>query len=258
MGAYGFLFSQLVRRELRQKYQGSTLGVLWYIVNPLVLMGAYTLMFGYVFKVQSKPDYPVFVMVGIAVWTFFQQSVLAAAESLINQGALVRKAAFPRETIPAASVAVQLVTLVVIVVALTIVAIVVKTGIHLALVMLPVLIVLLACFVLGFTLVIAPLHAYFRDTAPVLTALLLPWFFLTPTFFEPDSIHYVQQHPVLRTLLDWVNPVAPFIESLRSVIYGGHFPSAGRLIYAVVVGLGTLAVGVLAFRGMSGELAVVV
>src|SRR5436309_3062748 len=103
---YRFLFEQMVRRELRQKYKGSALGVLWYVINPLVLMGAYTLMFGVIFKNQQIPDYPIFLMVGLIVWTFFSQSMLAAAPSLIDQSSLVRKARFPRETIPASYVTV--------------------------------------------------------------------------------------------------------------------------------------------------------
>ena len=66
---YRFLFAQLVRRELRQKYQGSGLGVVWYLINPLVLMGAYYLMFGVLFKVtDGHHDYPLFLMVGLVVW----------------------------------------------------------------------------------------------------------------------------------------------------------------------------------------------
>ena len=84
--------------------------MLWYLINPLVLLGAYTLMFGHVFQIQNHPDFPLFLMIGLMVWTFFQQSLLAAAESLIDQGSLIRKARFPREAIPGASVAVQLVT----------------------------------------------------------------------------------------------------------------------------------------------------
>lgn len=91
-----YLFQQLVRRELRRKYKGSSLGVLWYVINPLVLMGAYTLMFGHVFKLQTIPDFPIFLMIGLVVWTVFQQSLLAAAESLIDQGGLVRKARIER------------------------------------------------------------------------------------------------------------------------------------------------------------------
>ena len=79
MTAYRYLFSQLVSRELRRKYKGSSLGVVWYVVNPLVLMGAYTLMFGYVLKVPHTHDFPLFLMIGIVVWTFFQQSLIASA-----------------------------------------------------------------------------------------------------------------------------------------------------------------------------------
>jgi ABC-type polysaccharide/polyol phosphate export permease len=79
--AYRYLFEQLVRRELRQKYKGSALGVAWYLINPLVLMGAYYLMFGLIFKLDTIEDYPLFLMVGLVVWIFFSQSVLSAAPS---------------------------------------------------------------------------------------------------------------------------------------------------------------------------------
>jgi lipopolysaccharide transport system permease protein len=110
VSGHRYLFAQLVRRELRRKYKGSSLGVLWYLINPLVLLGAYTLMFGHVFRLQHFADYPIFLMAGLMAWTFFAQSLLAAAESLIDQGGIVRRARFPRETIPAAAVTVQLAT----------------------------------------------------------------------------------------------------------------------------------------------------
>src|SRR2546423_10859602 len=65
---YRYLFSQLVRRELRQKYKGSALGVLWYFVNPLVLMALYGLMLRSVLKAVSYPDYPIFILAGLVVW----------------------------------------------------------------------------------------------------------------------------------------------------------------------------------------------
>ena len=107
--AHRFLFEQLVRRELRQKYQGSALGLAYYLVNPLVLMGAYYLMFGVVFKLAPQEDFPLFLMVGLVVWIFFSQSLLAASSSLVDHASLVGTVRFPRETIPASVVATQLV-----------------------------------------------------------------------------------------------------------------------------------------------------
>jgi ABC-type polysaccharide/polyol phosphate export permease len=68
----------------------------------------------------------------------------------------------------------------------------------------------------------------------------------------------VQQHAVVGTLLEWVNPVAPFIEALRSVLYYGTAPQWGRIVYAVAAAAVALALGSLIFRRMEGELAVVV
>jgi lipopolysaccharide transport system permease protein len=257
---YGFLFSQLVRRELRQKYQGSTLGVLWYVVNPLVLMGAYTLLFGFVFKLQQIADFPLFLMVGLVVWTFFQTSLLSAAESLIQQGALIRKASFPRQAIPAATVTVQLVTMTVVLALVSVVTVPIRDSFGPQLLLVPLLVALLFCFVLGLALVVAVLHAYFRDVAPVLAAVLLPWFFLSPIFFRPygDGVPYVRHHPLVGTLLNWVNPLAPFIEGLRSILYWGTGPGWGRVLYATVAAGLSLGLGGALFRRMQGELAVVV
>jgi ABC-type polysaccharide/polyol phosphate export permease len=256
--AYRYLFEQMVRRELRQKYRGSALGVLWYVINPLVLMGAYYLMFGVIFKAASEPDYPLFLLVGLIVWVFFSQAVLSAAPSLLDHGALVRKARFPRETIPGAVVTVQLVTFAAVLLLLLPVAIGVRGKASASLLLLPVLVALLFAFVLGCSLVVAILHAYFRDVAPVVAAALLPWFFISPIFFEPGQVPFVQRHAFVGTLIEWFNPVAPFIEGLRRVVYDGAGPGMGRLGYAAAAAVVALGAGWLAFRRGDGELAVVV
>jgi homopolymeric O-antigen transport system permease protein len=257
VAAYRYLFSQLVRRELRRKYKGSTLGVVWYVINPLVLMGAYTFMFGLVLHVQTIKAFPIFVMAGLVVWTFFQQSLTFSAESLIEQGALVRKARFPRETIPAATVAVQLITLAALLVVVTPIALAVRGTFGPDLLLLPVVVVLLFAFVLGCALMVAVLHAYFRDVSPILTAALLPWFFVSPIFFRLSTLGPVIHHPILGTLLDWINPVAPFIELVRGILWGGGGVTWGRLLYAAVAAAVALTVGRAVFAKLQGELAVV-
>src|SRR5512133_527770 len=140
---YRFLFEQMVRRELRRKYQGSALGVAWYVVNPL------------------------FLMVGLVVWIFFSQSLLSAAPALLDQGSLIRKARFPRETIPAAVVTVQAVTFAGVLAPVAVVTFALR-GVGASVVLLPVLLAALFAFVLGLALVVSVLHAYFRDVAPIL------------------------------------------------------------------------------------------
>jgi ABC-type polysaccharide/polyol phosphate export permease len=259
--AHRYLFEQMVRRELRQKYKGSALGVLWYLINPLVLMGAYYLMFGVIFKVagpQQPTNYPLFLLVGLVVWVFFSQAVLSAAPSLLDQGALVRKARFPREAIPASVVTVQLVTFLALLGLLTPVTIAIRGTADPALLALPAILACLFAFVLGFALAVSVLHAYFRDVAPILSAALLPWFFLSPIFFDPSRVDRFSDEQAALFVLEWVNPVAPFIVAVRDVIYGGGLPAPSVLLYVAAAGALSLAGGLALFRRMQGELAVVV
>jgi lipopolysaccharide transport system permease protein len=257
---YRYLFEQMVRRELRQKYKGSALGLLWYVVNPLVLTGAYTVMFTYILKRNpfGIRDYALFVLVGIIVWTFFQQSLLSAASSLLDQGALVRKAVFPRETIPGAIVTVQLVTFAAILVLICPLVFIVHGSLSAWVLLLPFYVAALYVFTLGLGLLVAVLHAYFRDVAPILGAALLPWFFITPIFYRASRFPGAAHRAWLQALLRWVNPVAPFVDSIRSVTFDGRSAGGAETLYVVAAATLALSLGVVLFRRMQGELAVVV
>ena len=250
-----FLFEQLVRRELRQKYQGSVLGVAWYVVNPLVLMAAYWFLFDVVLDTIQYDDYPLFLLCGLVVWIFFSQSLQQAATSLLDQGALIRKARFRRETIPASVVTVQLITFLVVLAVLTVVTLAVRRTLDPALALLPLVLGALAVFVFGLALAAAALHAHFRDVAPILSAALLPWFFLSPIFFSAES---VTTRDAALFAIEWLNPVAPYIVAVRDVLYDGAAPSLAVLVYVVVAAAVAFAGGRAIFARLERDLAVLV
>ena len=252
-----FLFEQMVRRELRQKYKGSALGIAWYLVNPLVLMGAYALMFKVLLDVANIPDYPIFLLAGLIVWVFFAQALLAAAPSLVLNAPLVRKVRFPRETIPASVATVQLVTFLAMLVLLLPVALLVRDSFDPALLLLPLVVTFLFFLVLGLSMLVAVLHAHYRDVEPVLAAALLPWFFLTPLFLPVEDFPGIGDHELIGDLLEWGNPVAPFVESTRTILWEGAAPDVAHLVYVACAGLISLALGVVVFRRLERDLAVV-
>ena len=254
---YRYLFSQLVRRELRQKYKGSALGVLWYFVNPLVLMALYGLMLRSVLKVVHYPDYPIFILAGLVVWLFFSQSLLSAASSLVDQSSLVSKVRFPREAVPSAVVTVQLVPMIAMLVILVPVAVALHAQFGVELLLIVPLVVLLFAFTLGLSLIASVTHAYFRDVQPVLTAALLPLFFISGVLFQFQKLPGVESHPWIGSLLRWGDPIAPFISAMRSVVYSGSTPEFATLAYVIVAAVLALGTGVLLFRRFSRELAVV-
>jgi ABC-type polysaccharide/polyol phosphate export permease len=257
MMRYRYLFEQMVRRELRQKYKGSALGVLWYLVNPLVLMAVYGLMFGVLLKAVSIADYPIFIFVGLIVWLFFSQALLAASTSLVDQSSLVSKVRFPRETVPASIVTVQIVPFLALLLLIAPIALAVRDSLTPALALIVPLVVCLFAFTLGLALIAAVLHAYFRDVQPVLAAALLPLFFVSPIFFRVQSLPGLHAHHWAEPLLRWGNPVSPFIEATRNVLYDGRAPSLATLAYVLVAAAVALGAGVIVFRALEPELAVV-
>src|SRR5437868_4794600 len=109
---YRELLGNLFRRDLQAKYRGSALGVLWTIANPVMLMGVYLLVFGVVWKspFAGVDHYPLFLLSGLALWTFFAAAVQSAARSMLDNANLIRKTRFPRQLVPLSVVAAHLVS----------------------------------------------------------------------------------------------------------------------------------------------------
>ena len=232
--------------------------MLWYLINPVVLMGAYALVFSVLWQIVDIPDYPLYLIIGLVAWVFFAQALLAAAPSLVLSAPLVRKVRFPRETIPASVATVQLMTFLVMLVLLLPVALAVRGTLEPTLLLLPVIVALLFCMVLGLSLVVSVLHAHYRDVEPVIGAALLPLFFVTPIYFRIEDLPGVEDHQLIADLIEWANPIAPFIAALRDVLYSGVVPDLGTLAYLVGAAVVALGVGVLAFRRLERDLAVIV
>src|SRR5579872_1770273 len=107
---YRELFSNLFRRNLEARYRGSVLGLAWSLVNPLALMGVYLVVFGVLLHQTRIPHYWLYLLTGVTCWLFFATSLQAGARSLLDSADLIRKVRFPRQLVPFAVVATQLVT----------------------------------------------------------------------------------------------------------------------------------------------------
>ena len=104
---YRDLFANLFRRDLQAKYRGSALGVLWTVANPVMLMGVYLLVFGVIWKspFANGDNYALFLLSGLAVWTFFTAALLSSTRSMLDNANLIRKTKFPRQLVPLSVVA---------------------------------------------------------------------------------------------------------------------------------------------------------
>ncbi len=250
------LFGNLLRREVRGRYKGSWLGVVWTLITPLVMMGAYTLVFTVLWQVVNITHYPLFLLTGLAFWTFLTGSMTVAATSLVGNADLVKKVAFPRQIVPLAAMVSQGIPAGVMVVILIPLNLWFMEGNRAVMLLLP-LILLASCgLVAGLSLALSVLNVYFRDTEHIVNALILPWFFLTPILYSFDSFPLATSHVWLLEVLKYGNFATPFVLAIQDTFFWGRMPETGVLIYVFVVGALVFAGGYALFMKMQRDLAV--
>jgi lipopolysaccharide transport system permease protein len=250
------LYRNLVRREVRQRYKGSLLGLGWTLLNPLIMVGAYWIVFKFLFG-SPIPNYALFMFVGLMVWTLFYGGITVASSSLVSNASLVTKVKFPREIVPLASVTANSVIAGAMLVIAIPLCVILGTGSLLPLVVLPVFLVLAAILTYGVGLLLSALNVYFRDVEHILTAIGVPWFFLTPIFYTYATLPAsAASHESLITLLHYGNPIAPYVIAVQDVLFFGQWPSVADSVYCVVAAIVMLGIGVVTFRHLEREMAV--
>jgi lipopolysaccharide transport system permease protein len=254
---YRELFGNLFRRDLQTRYKGSALGVAWSLLNPLILLGIYFLVFSLLWKVASVPHYGLYLLVGLALWLFFSTSLTMGSRSMVDSAALVKKVRFPRQLVPLSVVATQLVTFAAMLVVLMVVdAIVIPETRDTFLLAIPIAVGIVA-FVAGVTLLVACANVVFRDVEHLVAAVLLPWFFLTPILYRLEDLPGgVQQYDWVVTILRWVNPLTPALYALRDPLFYGQVPNVWDVVYLVVEAVVALGLGALVFRRVDDRIAV--
>jgi homopolymeric O-antigen transport system permease protein len=255
---YRELFSSLFRRDLRAKYKGSALGLLWTLAHPLVLMAVYVAVFSLLWRatVADVDRYWLFLLCGLPAWVFFATSLQASSRSLLENANLIRKVRFPRQLVPLAVVGTQLVAFAVmlgVVMALCFALLPGSRGTVWLAIPLGGLLVLL---VGGVSLAVASLNALYRDVEHLLAALLLPWFFLTPVLYGLDQLPGADSYPALEFFVHWVNFMTPPIEALRAPLFFGDAPPLADTIYTIVAAGVALALGAFVFSRSDDRIAV--
>jgi ABC-type polysaccharide/polyol phosphate export permease len=254
---YRELFASLFRRDLRAKYKGSVLGLAWTLALPLALMLVYFVVFSVLWEAQATDfdRYWLFLLCGLPPWAFFSGSLQSSARSMLENANLIRKVRFPRQLVPLSVVATQVVAFAV----MTIVVLVLSLWVlddtrSTAWLALPVG-ALIVLFAGGLALAVSSLNAVLRDVEFIVSALLLPWFFLTPILYPLDALPGAEGHPWLVDLIHWGNPMTPAVESFRAPLFLGEPPPVADLVYLLVATVAALALGAAVFRSVDDRIA---
>jgi ABC-type polysaccharide/polyol phosphate export permease len=225
----------LVWRDLKTRYRGSVLGFLWTFLNPLLLMAIYSLVFSVYMRVDI-PKYPIFVFAGLLPWLWFSSAVVVGANSIVEGSSLIKRVAFPPQTLPTVTV---LATLINFLLALPLLfAFMLLSGLPVkaAVIAVPVTIAIQFVFTLGIALALSMLTVRYRDLQHLLGNLMTLWFFLTPVLYPPAFV------PAQLQAFLVLNPMTSLIVSYQDALYHGRLPAPAYLMLAAVVAVATLGV----------------
>lgn len=213
-----------VKRELRGRYIGSTVGFLWSVIQPLVMIIIYAVLFSKIMqqKLPSATDlgnlgYVVYLCAGILPWMAMQETFTRACGVFIENAALIKKVAFPPVILVANIVIAGFINFLISLVAFFGVTLIsgVKFGWYLLL--LPVSLVIFFIFLFTISLILATFHIFFRDTQQIVSLILTVWFWATPIVYLPKII------PENLKFLQEINPANFLVNIFRDPIYANQF-----------------------------------
>ena len=240
---YKPLLKELVGRDLKVKYRRSFLGYVWSLLNPLLMMCVMTLVFSYMFRFDI-PNYPLYLITGQTLWTFFNESTNMSMYSVLQNGSLIKKVYIPKFIFPISRVLSSFVTMSFSLAAILIVLIFTRAPFYWSMLLFPVPLFFLLLFAMGIGMVLSALSVYFRDITHLYGVLTLAWMYLTPIFYPVDAL------PKEVVPLITSNPMYAYITFFRDIILYGTIPEPAMWIQCVLVSFAALAVGLVVFRKM--------
>ena len=214
--AYRELLWFLVWRDISVRYKQTILGSAWGVIQPLMMMLIFTVVFGRFAKIDSQGlPYPVFVFAGLIPWTLFSQGFPQAALSLVNQQNLLTKVYFPRLFVPTASALVFLVNMLISLGLYAMVLLYYRVVPSWTIVFLPALILLTLIATLSIGLTLSALTVFYRDFKNIVPFLTQIFLYVTPVIYPAKLI----TRPLYRWILS-LNPMFGIVSAYRSAILG--------------------------------------
>ena len=241
------LVALLVVRELKVRYKRSVLGLLWTMLNPLLLMVVYAVVFTTIMP-AAQPNFAVFLLAGLLPWLYFSTSLMQGLMSVLVNQELVRKIRLPQAVFPLSVVGSNLVNFTLSLVPLFAIMAALRQPFTPALLFLPAAALLLTLFCAGVTLLFATATVFFRDVRHLTEVLLQMLLYLSPVLYDFKQLgeHRTWWFQLFRLELR-VNPLSSLIPLVRDPVYYGRLPSLATVAVALAWAAGALVLGFAVF-----------
>jgi lipopolysaccharide transport system permease protein len=240
--AYRELLAFLVWRDIKIRYRQTVLGGLWAIIQPLIAMIVFTLLFHRAAGIRSDgPPYPLFAFAGLVPWTFFSGGVTAASNSLVGNQQLISKIYFPRIFIPLGSIGALLADMLISLGLMAGLMAYYHWPVSPRLILLPLFVLGSVLGTAGLGFILSGLNVRFRDIKYAVPFFVQMGLFVTPVIYP---VGYV---PMKYRLVLGLNPIAGMVEGFRYSLLASPV-MWGMIVVSLVTSLGLLIAGLFFFR----------
>ena len=238
---YRFLLYELVSRDIKVRYRRSVLGLLWTMLNPILMMAVMTIVFSNLFRMEIE-NYPVYLFTGNILFAFMTESTTNAMRSIEEGGSLIKKVYIPKYIFPISKVFAGAVNFFFSIIALFLVMLVLRVPFHWTMLLIPVDMVYLMIFSIGLGMLLASTQVFFRDIAHFYGVFTLAWTYLTPVFYPKSLLE--GRADILLT----INPMAHYIEYMRDIVLYARIPDLKANLICLGFSMITLLIGAISFR----------
>lgn len=238
---YRELLKSNVKKEIRGKYKGSFLGVLWSFVNPLLQVAVYAIVFPFIMRVQTQ-NYLQYLIIGIIPWTFFTTVINQGMIAVRMNAGIIKKVYFPREILPISVALSGLVNFFISCIIILIFCLIGGIGISYHILLLPLLAIIQFILTLGIVFALCAINIYIKDTEYIVQFFINMLFYATPILYPitlfPQNIRWIL----------YLNPLTELINSYRDIFMYHTFPSFNGMLYLIIITIILFIIGLAIFR----------
>lgn len=235
------LLKELVKRDIKVRYRHSVLGIVWTVLNPLLMMIVMAVVFSNLFK-GSVDNFPVYVMVGNIVFSSNSASTMQGMSSIIWNASLIKKVYIPKYLFPLSNVLSCLINFGFSFIALIFVMIFTGAEFHITIITIWIPLLYLTIFSFGLSLILCTINIFFRDMEYFYGVFTSVWMYLSAIFYTIDILPKGLQNVVL------YNPLYQYITFFRKIVIDGVYPGLLDNIVCMGYAIVTLLIGILIFN----------
>ena len=248
---YRQLLKSNISKEVRGKYKGSFLGVLWSFVNPLLMTLVYAIVFPFILK-NSQPHYTTFIVIAIIPWTWFTYTIMSGTNTFLVNAGIIKKVYFPREILPISIVTSGLINFLISCIIIGLFLLFSGIGFSFYILYLPLIVLIQYILQLGLIFITSSIDVYIRDAEYIINFIVQMIFYATPVLYSidmfPEKFRWILR----------LNPLATIIESYRNILYYKTSPDFIMLGITFIISMAVLLIGFAIFeklkKGFAEEL----